>query len=70
VTTERISRWRASADQMHMTLEEWIISNLDSAAELVELGATKAVRRIDSLVREIGKPVRQLDAAASEASDR
>jgi hypothetical protein len=33
VTQERIARWRATAEQMQMSLENWIISELDSAAE-------------------------------------
>lgn len=32
VTPERIARWRATAEQMEMTLESWIIAELDSAA--------------------------------------
>jgi hypothetical protein len=32
VTQERIARWRATAEQMKMSLESWIITELDSAA--------------------------------------
>ncbi|MQA95190.1 MAG: LmbU [Streptosporangiales bacterium] len=38
VTQERITRWRATAEQMKMTLESWIVVNLDSAAELAHSG--------------------------------
>lgn len=41
VTQERIARWRAMAEQMKMSLENWIISELDSAAGLPEV-TTKA----------------------------
>jgi hypothetical protein len=34
VNQERIARWRATAEQMEMSLESWIISELDSAAGL------------------------------------
>jgi hypothetical protein len=38
VTHERIERWRATAEQMEMSLESWIISELDSAAGVTEVG--------------------------------
>jgi len=37
VTQERIARWRATAEQMQMSLESWIILNLDSAASIYQL---------------------------------
>jgi hypothetical protein len=37
VTQERIARWRATAEQMDMSLESWIIRNLDSAASIAQL---------------------------------
>jgi hypothetical protein len=36
VTQEHIARWRATAEQMEMTLESWIIAELDSAAGVTE----------------------------------
>jgi hypothetical protein len=41
VTPERIARWRATAEQMEMTLESWIIAELDSAAGVTELNNGK-----------------------------
>jgi hypothetical protein len=38
VTSERIARWRATAEQMEMSLESWIIAELDSASGMNELG--------------------------------
>jgi hypothetical protein len=38
VTAERIARWRATAEQMKMSLESWIVLNLDSAAAMAPLG--------------------------------
>lgn len=38
VTSERIARWRASAEQMQMSLESWIITELDMAAGATEVG--------------------------------
>jgi hypothetical protein len=38
VAQERIARWRATAEQMEMSLESWIIRNLDSAANVSRLG--------------------------------
>jgi hypothetical protein len=35
VTSERISRWRTAAEQMDMSLETWIVANLDSSAASV-----------------------------------
>jgi hypothetical protein len=71
VTKERIARWRASAEQMQMSLENWIVANLDSAAEMAQLETSAPVRRIDSRVREISTPIRQLEAApVREVSDR
>jgi hypothetical protein len=69
VTKERIARWRASAEQMQMSLESWIIANLDSAAEMTQLEAPTPIRRIDSRVRDLGPPLRQLDAPVRETSD-
>lgn len=36
VTQERIARWRATAELMKMSLESWIIVNLDSAASMTQ----------------------------------
>jgi hypothetical protein len=38
VTQERIARWRATADQMKMSLESWIVANLDLAAGTTQFG--------------------------------
>lgn len=34
VTEERIARWRATAENMKMSLEHWIVAELDSAADM------------------------------------
>jgi hypothetical protein len=34
VNRERIARWRATAERMKMSLENWIITELDSAADM------------------------------------
>jgi hypothetical protein len=42
VTPDRIERWRATAEQMDMSLESWIISELDSAANVTDVGSHKS----------------------------
>lgn len=42
VPPERIARWRATARQMNMSLERWIVANLDSAAGEVPVGGRGA----------------------------
>jgi hypothetical protein len=47
VTQERIARWRATAELMKMSLESWIIVNLDSAASMTQRrNATDELDRI------------------------
>jgi hypothetical protein len=41
VTREQIMRWRATAEQMSMSLETWIILNLDSAAAITQLNSDR-----------------------------
>jgi hypothetical protein len=41
VTGEQIARWRATAEQMRMSLETWIILNLDSAAAITQLSSDR-----------------------------
>lgn len=45
VTHERIARWRATAEQMKMSLERWIVANLDSAADTVLVGESNGSKR-------------------------
>jgi hypothetical protein len=56
VTQERIARWRATAEQMNMSLESWIISELDSAAgiSLTEGKPAWEIKSAESNVRRLG----------------
>jgi hypothetical protein len=54
VTQERIARWRATAEQMKMSLESWIISELDSAAGVALSGGTQwEISAAESNVRRL-----------------